>query len=178
MDFQHDYVANAKFEFHRSKTLGDKTFDQLGDTDIHWSYGTTDNSIAIIVKHMVGNMLSRWTHFLTEDGEKTWRNRETEFEDSYSTKKEMQLAWEKGWKCLFDALQSIDATNFDNRIKIRGQEHTIVEAINRQLAHYASHVGQIVLLGKMIKGQDWKSLSIPKGGSEAFNQKLFGKSRT
>jgi hypothetical protein len=115
---------------------------------------------------------------LTEDGEKPWRNRETEFENPYPTKKEMQLAWDKGWQCLFDALESIDATNFDTKINIRGQKHTIVEAVNRQLAHYASHVGQIVLLGKMIKGPEWESLSIPKGGSEAFNQKLFGKSQT
>lgn len=177
MDFQQHFVANAQLEFLRYKTLGDKTFDQLGDMDIHWTFGETDNSIAIIVKHMVGNMLSRWTHFLTEDGEKPWRHRETEFVDPYATKKELQLAWNKGWQCLFDALETIEAKNFDTKIKIRGQEHTIVEAINRQLAHYASHVGQIVLLGKMIKGEDWHSLSIPKGGSEAFNQKLFGKSR-
>ncbi|WP_431160951.1 DUF1572 family protein [Flagellimonas beolgyonensis] len=178
MDFWQNFVASANFEFHRYKTLGDKTFDQLKDADIHWAHGTTDNSIAIIVKHMVGNMLSRWTHFLTEDGEKPWRNRETEFENPYPTKKEMQLAWDKGWQCLFDALESIDATNFDTKINIRGQKHTIVEAVNRQLAHYASHVGQIVLLGKMIKGPEWESLSIPKGGSEALNQKLFGGSQT
>ncbi|WP_228237617.1 DUF1572 family protein [Allomuricauda sp. M10] len=174
MDFQENYPANVKFEFHRYKTLGDNTFAQLSENDIHWAYSESDNSIALIVKHMVGNMLSRWTHFLTEDGEKSWRNREMEFENPYSTKKEMLSAWEQGWECLFSALDSIDSSNFANKITIRGQEHTIVEAINRQVAHYSSHVGQIVLLGKMIKGSDWQSLSIPKGGSEAFNQKMFG----
>lgn len=174
MNFQENYLENVKFEFHRYKTMGDKTFAQLSENDIHWTYSEGDNSIALIVKHMVGNMLSRWTHFLTEDGEKSWRNREMEFEAPYPTKKEMLQAWEKGWQCLFTALDSINPSNFGNKITIRGQEHTIVEAINRQLAHYASHVGQIVLLGKMIRGKDWQSLSIPKGGSKAFNQKMFG----
>ncbi len=174
MDFQENYLANVKFEFHRYKALGDKTFAQLSEKEIHWKYNEGDNSITLIVKHMVGNMLSRWTHFLIEDGEKSWRDREMEFEDPYPSKKEMLLAWEKGWQCLFAALDSINPSNFGNKITIRGQEHTIVEAINRQLAHYASHIGQIVFLGKMIKGKDWNSLSIPKGGSKAFNQKMFG----
>ena len=174
MEFQKNYLSNVLFEFHRYKTLGDKTFAQLSEKDLHWQYSETDNSIAIIVKHMVGNMLSRWTHFLTEDGEKSWRNREMEFEAPYASKAEMLIAWEQGWQCLFDALETVNASNFGNKITIRGEEHTIVEAINRQLAHYSSHVGQIVFLGKMIKGADWTSLSIPKGDSEAFNRKMFG----
>ena len=167
-----------KSEFHRYKTMGDKTFSQLSDPDIQWKYGETDNSIAIIVKHMVGNMLSRWTHFLTEDGEKPWRNREMEFEAPYISKAAMLSDWEKGWKCLFDALESIDSSNFSAKVKIRSEEHTVIEAMNRQLAHYCGHVGQIVLLGKMIKGHEWISLSIPKGGSEAFNKKMFGKDKS
>ena len=178
MDFQENYLANVKFEFHRYKTMGDKTFAQLSDKEIQWKFRKTDNSMAIIAKHMVGNMLSRWTHFLTEDGEKPWRYREMEFEASYPSKDEMLLNWEKGWKCLFDALESIDSSNFATKVKIRDEEHTVVEAINRQLAHYCSHVGQIVFLGKMIKGADWISLSIPKGGSKAFNQKMFGKDKS
>ncbi len=122
---------------------------------------------------MVGNMLSRWTNFLTEDGEKTWRNREEEFKDPYSSKSEMIQAWEKGWQCLFNALNTIDKDNFDSKIKIRNEAHTVYEAVNRQLAHYANHVGQIVFIGRMIKGNEWVSLSIPKGGSEEFNQEKF-----
>ena len=175
MDFPKNFVASAFFEFHRYKTMGDKTFAQLSDDDILWKYSETDNSIAIIVKHMVGNMLSRWTNFLTEDGEKTWRNREMEFEEPYASKEEMVAARDKGWQCLFNALESINSKNFETKVKIRDQEHTVVEAINRQLAHYASHVGQIAFVGRMIKGEQWVSLSIPKGGSEAFNQKMFGK---
>ncbi|MGW9685893.1 DUF1572 family protein [Flagellimonas sp. 2504JD1-5] len=178
MKFQENYLKSVQFEFRRYKTMGDKTFAQLSEEEIHWKYMETDNSLAIIVKHMVGNMLSRWTNFLTEDGEKTWRNREMEFEGEYKSKAAMLEAWEKGWKCLFDALESLNSSNFDSKIKIRAQEHTIVEAINRQLAHYASHVGQIAFLGKMLRGQDWVSLSVPKGGSEAFNKKMFGNSNS
>lgn len=155
--------------------MGDKTFAQLYDEDIHWKYNEGDNSIALIVKHMSGNMLSRWTNFLTEDGEKAWRNRETEFEHPPKSKTEMLAAWEKGWQCLFDALAAINADNFDTYIKIRNEEHTMVEAVNRQLAHYANHVGQIVLLGKMIKGGEWASLSIPKGATGQFNADKFSR---
>jgi len=178
MNFQENYLASVSFEFRRYKTMGDKTFAQIGDADIHWRYAETDNSIAIIVKHMIGNMLSRWTNFLTEDGEKSWRERDMEFEKPFSTKTEMITAWENGWKCLFDALAQIDSSNFHHNIKIRNKEHSIVEAINRQLAHYASHIGQIVFVGKMIQGDDWNSLSIPKGASKAFNKKMFDTDNT
>jgi len=173
MNYQENYIKSALFEFQRYKTLGDKTFAQLSDTDIHWVNSEYDNCVAIIVKHMVGNMLSRWTNFFTEDGEKTWRDRETEFVNSYHSKSEMIQSWEKGWKCLFTALESIDSHNFDSEIKIRGEAHTIFEAVNRQLAHYANHVGQIVYIGRMIKGQIWVSLSIPKGKSTDFNEEKF-----
>ncbi|WP_420322132.1 DUF1572 family protein [Flagellimonas sp.] len=178
MNFQENYLKSVQFEFHRYKTMGDKTFAQLSDEEILWKFKETDNSISIIVKHMVGNMLSRWTNFLTEDGEKTWRNREMEFEGEYRSKTEMVVAWEKGWKCLFDALESIDTSNFEAKVHIRSEEHTIIEAVNRQLAHYASHVGQIAFVGRMIKGNDWVSLSIPKGGSADFNKKMFGSSNS
>lgn len=176
MDYQENYIQSTLFEFRRYKTLGNKTFAQLDEKDIHWVHSQYDNSKAIIVKHTAGNMLSRCTDFLTKDGEKTWRNRETEFNDSCNSKSEMIEAWEKGWKCLFNALTSINSDNFDSPIKIRNEEHTIFGAINRQLAHYANHVGQIVLLGKMIKGNEWVSLSIPKGKSADFNIEKFNKS--
>lgn len=171
MNYQENYIKSAVYEFQRYKTLGDKTFDQLEENDIHWVNNAYDNSMAIIVKHMVGNMFSRWTNFFTEDGEKIWRNRETEFENPYTTKAEMIRAWQKGWQCLFEALESIDSNNFNSKIKIRNESHTVFEAVNRQLAHYANHVGQIVYIGKMIRGKEWVSLSIPKGDSTAFNQK-------
>ena len=173
MDFVKNYLDSSRFELGRYKTLGDKTFAQLGESDILWKYQEEDNSISQIVKHVSGNMLSRWTNFLSEDGEKPWRYRDTEFEEPFTTKTEMIVAWEKGWQCLFDAIASINSDNFNSLVKIRNEEHTIVEAINRQLAHYANHVGQIVLLGKMIKGDSWVSLSVPKGESEVFNKEKF-----
>lgn len=173
MDFVKNYLDSSRFEFGRYKTLGDKTFAQLDEPDILWKYQEENNSISQIVKHISGNMLSRWTNFLSEDGEKPWRHRDTEFEEPFTTKTEMIAAWEKGWQCLFDAIASINSDNFNRLVKIRNEEHTIAEAVNRQLAHYANHVGQIVLLGKMIKGNRWVSLSVPKGESEVFNKEKF-----
>lgn len=162
-------------EFLKYKNYGEKTFAQLSDKDIHWQYSDSDNSIAILVKHISGNMLSRFTNFLTEDGEKPWRHRDTEFENPYHSIEEMQAAWEKGWNCVFSVLDSINKENFDTLIKIRGEDHTITDAITRQLAHYAGHIGQIIFIGKMVKGPDFKSLSIPKGESKAFNARKFKK---
>lgn len=169
-----NYIQSVLFEFNRYKSYGDTTFKQLTEEDIHWSYNQGSNSVALIVKHMVGNMLSRWTNFLIEDGEKSWRNRETEFENPYTNKAEMITAWEKGWHCLFEALNSVNETNFNTSIMIRNESHTIFEAVNRQLAHYSGHVGQIVFIGKLLRGEQWQSPTIPKGGSEAFNKKMFG----
>ena len=175
MDHPKNYLQSVGYEFRRYKKLGDKTFAQLSDDELIWRYSQEDNSIAQIVKHLAGNMLSRWTNFLDEDGEKEWRNRDQEFTDPPSSKEALLDVWEKGWNCLFNALDSIDESNFDSKVKIRTEPHSIVEAINRQLAHYASHVGQIVFLGKMLKGKNWVSLSIPKGESAAFNKAKFGK---
>ncbi|MGB5227011.1 MAG: DUF1572 family protein [Eudoraea sp.] len=173
MNLQADYIKSLLFECNRYKSLGDKTFIQLDDSDIYWKHEGSGNSIAVLVKHIAGNMLSRWTNFLTEDGEKKWRNRDSEFEESYKTKKEMLVAWEKGWNCLFDAIQQINPENFKNKIRIRNEPHTLTQALNRQLAHYSYHIGQIVLLGKTIKGENWVSLSISKGQSKAFNKVKF-----
>ncbi len=173
MNYQEQLIESALFEFNRYKGLCDTTFEQLAEEDIHWQRSETDNSIAIIVKHMVGNMLSRWTNFFTEDGEKPWRDRDTEFENAYKTKKEMIIAWEESWECLFTALATITPKNFDTHIKIRDQQHTVTQAIHRQLTHYAYHCGQIVLLGKMIKQEQWVSLSIAKGKSSNFNKTMF-----
>ena len=173
MNLQEDYLNSLLFECKRYKSLGDKTFIQLDDSDIHWKYDSSGNSIAVLVKHLSGNMLSRWTNFLTEDGEKKWRNRDSEFEASYKTKNEMLVAWETGWNCFFDAIEQINPETFERTIKIRNEPHTLPQALNRQLAHYSYHIGQIVLLGKTIKGENWVSLSIPKGQSKAFNKAKF-----
>jgi len=171
------YLPSIIKQFEYYKGLGDKTFSQLTNKQIHWQYNSESNSIAIIAKHIVGNMLSRWTHFLTEDGEKDWRERDQEFENTYVDKDQMLLDWEKGWKCLFDAISSLQENQLEYIVYIRNQGHTVTEAINRQLAHYASHVGQIVFLGKMIKAEKWQSLSIPIGNSAIYNKEKFAQEK-
>ncbi|MBT8235565.1 MAG: DUF1572 domain-containing protein [Bacteroidia bacterium] len=166
-------MASAIREFERYKALGEKTFERLSEEEIQFTYKEDDNSIAQIVKHLVGNMRSRWTNFLEEDGEKSWRNRDTEFVDPFTNKEELKEAWSAGWKWVFDALAQVNEDNFSSTVRIRQEPHSIIQAIHRQLAHYASHVGQLVYLGKSIKGEQWVSLSIPKGKSEEFNKKYF-----
>lgn len=158
------------------KTVGDKTFDQLNDNQIFWQYNQESNSIAIIVKHIVGNQFSRWTNFLTEDGEKEWRERDDEFINSYTSKKEMIDAWEKGWECYLLALKQLSESDLNCIIYIRKEPHSVLEAITRQLCHYSYHIGQITYIAKMIKNEDWESLSIPKNKSKEFNQKKFSES--
>lgn len=157
--------------------LGDKTFEQIESKDIQWQYNVDSNSMSTLVKHLAGNMLSRWTNFLTEDGEKEWRHRDKEFEFPYFSKDDMINAWNKGWDCLFNAIKPLQEDDLKRIVYIRNQGHTVTEAINRQLSHYAYHVGQIVFLGKMIKGNNWSSLSIPKGKSGEFNKDKFEKDK-
>lgn len=172
-----EYLKSAKKQFEYYKSVGEKTFNQLAESDLFWQYNEESNSIAIMVNHLWGNMKSRWTDFLTTDGEKDWRNRDLEFESVIKSKDELLLKWNEGWECLFDALSDINEQNFDTKVYIRNQEHSIIEAINRQLAHYAYHIGQIVYLGRMIRGSKWKSLTIPKGKSNEFNQAKFKKGK-
>ncbi len=174
---QENYIQSAKKQFEYYKSLGEKTFDQLSEEEIFWQYNAESNSVAIMVNHLYGNMMSRWTDFLTTDGEKEWRNRDSEFESIIQTKEEMLDKWQQGWICLFTALDSINDDNFDTVILIRNQRHTIVEAVNRQMMHYAYHSGQIVYVGRMIRGPQWQSLSIPKGQSEEFNSIKFSKGK-
>lgn len=170
-----NYLQSIKQQFKYYRMLGDKTFVQLNEKDIFWQYDEESNSVAIIVRHMWGNMMSRWTDFLTSDGEKEWRNRDAEFESDIQDKAELIAKWNEGWDCLFQAIDSIDEDNFDTVVYIRNMGHSIIEAINRQLAHYSYHTGQIVFLGKMIKGKEWVSLSIPKGKSTEYNKEKFSK---
>ena len=204
-----DYLNSAKQQFQYYKQLGDKTMAQLNDEQLFWQYNDASNSIAIMVKHLWGNMMSRWTDFLTTDGEKDFRKRDEEFVlrvgpslqgvdtanaegvDNIAKGVDTDIAegvnehsravitekWEQGWACLFTALDSINEDNFDTTIYIRNQRHSIPEAVNRQMMHYAYHVGQMVYLGRMMKGEDWQSLSIPKGNSKAYNAEKFSQEK-
>lgn len=154
------FLDSAIKQFEYYKLLGEKTFDQLSDEDLCWSPSTESNSVATIVKHLSGNMLSRWTDLLTTDGEKEWRNREEEFTQTLLTRQELMNVWQKGWACLLDTLGSLTENDLGQIIYIRNQGHTVVEAINRQLAHYPYHIGQIIFIGKLIRDKDWVSLSI------------------
>ncbi len=174
---EHSYLSSTLKQFEYYKSLGDKTMDQLSFKELQHEFVEDSNSIAIIVKHIVGNMLSRWTNFLIEDGEKAWRHRDSEFEDTFQTKEELKQYWNKGWACLFDAIRPLSHSNLEQIIYIRNQGHTVTEAINRQLAHYSYHIGQLVFLGKLLKGKDWMSLSIPKGKSSTYNQEKFSKEK-
>ena len=154
------------------KELADKTFEQLNEADFHFQPNEVSNSIAIIIQHMAGNMLSRFTNFLTEDGEKEWRNRDTEFEEQQLSREELLQKWEDGWACVLNAINQLTEDDLLQTICIRSEELTVMDALNRQLAHYPYHVGQIVFIGRMIKNKEWLSLSIPKGASDAFNRQM------
>ncbi len=168
-----DYLESVKKQFEYYKLLGEKTFAQLSDAQLFEQYNADSNSIATIVKHLWGNMLSRWTDFLTTDGEKEWRNREAEFKNDITTRAELLAKWNEGWDCFLGTLHTLTEADLMKEIFIRNQGHTVLEAINRQLAHYPYHVGQIVFIGKMLCNEQWTSLSIPKGHSKAFNTDKF-----
>ncbi|MFC0604824.1 DUF1572 family protein [Winogradskyella pulchriflava] len=174
---ENSYLPSVLKQFEYYKSLGDKTIAQLTFVDLQKEFAADSNSVSIIVKHIVGNMLSRWTNFLTEDGEKVWRKRDEEFIDTFKTKEELLLAWNNGWECLFSAITPLKEEDLEQIIYIRNQGHSVTEAINRQMMHYAYHVGQIVFLGKLIKGTKWQSLSIPKGKSLNYNKEKFNKDK-
>lgn len=174
---ENEIIQSLIKQFNYYKTVGDKTFNQLTFDELNLQLHQESNTISTIVKHMVGNMLSRWTNFLTEDGEKTWRQRELEFEPTYQSKEELINAWGSGWKCLFDAITPLSNQDMDRIIYIRNEGHLVSEAIFRQLGHYSYHIGQIAYIGKLIKGKDWKSLSIAKGQSESYNAKKFNQEK-
>ena len=171
------YLVSVRKQFEYYQMLGTKTFEQLSEEQLFWQYEEESNSIAIIVRHLWGNMLSRWTDFLTSDGEKEWRNRDTEFDATIKNRAEVVEKWNAGWECLFDAIRPLEEKDLNQTIYIRNQGHTVVEAINRQLSHYSYHVGQIVFIGKMLRGKEWESLSIPKGGSKTFNASHFAQEK-
>jgi hypothetical protein len=172
MSIETEFLKSAIIRFKEYKTLAEKTFVQLNDEQMHFQPNEVSNSIAIIIQHLHGNMLSRWTNFLTEDGEKEWRRRDEEFEVHQSSKEESLNLWDEGWQVFLDALESLTNEDLLKTITVRTQPLIVVDAINRQLAHYSYHVGQIVYLGRWMKGTDWLSLSIPKGSSQSFNKQM------
>lgn len=175
---ENSYLDSVKKQITYYKSLGDKTFQQLTTEQLFHQVNEESNSIALIIKHIAGNMLSRWTNFFTEDGEKPWRNRDDEFINTFQSKEELLAYWEKGWNCFLDTINTLKEEDLERIIYIRNQGHTVVEAINRQLCHYPYHVGQIVFLGKMLKNKHWNSLSIPKNASENYNENKFSKEKT
>ena len=170
-----DYLSSAIKQLELYKALGERAIEQVPDDHLFWQYNDDSNSIATIVKHLSGNMLSRWTDFLTTDGEKEWRNREGEFDNDIKNRGELLALWNKGWACVFNALNPLTEHDLEKTIYIRNMGHTVIEAINRQLTHYPYHVGQIVFIAKMVCGPNFKSLSIPRGESKKFNDEKFAK---
>jgi hypothetical protein len=168
MTFESGFLKDVIKRFQYYKELGDKTFAQLEGEDFFRQPDPESNSIAVIVRHMHGNMLSRWTNFLTEDGEKEWRRRDAEFSEGGTEHQSIISLWEEGWKCMFDTLEALQPADLTKTVTIRTEPLTVYDAILRQLAHYPYHVGQIVYLGRLYKSSAWKSLSIPKGGSDDY----------
>lgn len=169
-------AALKRFRYYRE--LGDNTFRQLSEEDFFYQPSTESNSIAVIVQHMYGNMLSRWTNFLTEDGEKDWRKRDAEFEILQGSKQAILSNWNNGWNCMFQTLEALTPADLDKTVTIRTEPLTVFDAILRQMAHYPYHVGQIVYLGRLCKNENWKSLSIPKGASSEYLAEVKAKNKT
>lgn len=163
--------------FRYYKGLGEKAIAQLSDEQVLQKPNDASNSIALIVHHLSGNMISRFTEFLTSDGEKPWRDREAEFTEAYPNKAVMMEAWEKGWNCLLGTVEGLRAEDLSRIVYIRNEGQTVMEAVQRQLAHYSSHIGQILYQAKNLKGHGFQSLSIPKGGSADFNKNKFAQDK-
>lgn len=170
-----NYRKDSLASFRNYKKLAERAMEQVNDDEFFRSIDDEANSIAVTVKHIAGNLRSRWTDFLTSDGEKPDRQRDTEFEIVRDTRESLMDSWEAGWKILFEAVGSLKVKDFSRKVTIRGEPHTVAEAINRQLTHYAYHVGQIVLLAKHFRSSEWKTLSVPRNRSEEFNKFLTEK---
>lgn len=177
MEATQSYLESVKKQFLYYKMLGEKAMDQLEPEQLFVAINEDTNSIATIIKHISGNMLSRWTDFLISDGEKEWRNRDAEFENDLQSKDEVLDVWNKGWDVFISTLNSLKPEQLSDIIYIRNEGHTVIEAINRQLAHYPYHVGQIVFYAKQLKNGDWNSLSIPKNKSGNYNAEKFAREK-
>jgi len=162
------FLEESIKSFRGLKSNSEKAMEQLSDSEMHWAFNEESNSIVIIMKHLAGNMISRWTDFLTTDGEKENRNRDGEFEDDFKTRAQLMEFWNKGWQVFLDTLNNLTEADLLKTVYIRKEPHTVIRAIQRQLAHYAYHCGQIVYVAKQIKGKDFKTLSIARGESSKF----------
>lgn len=179
MNIASNYLTATRKIFEYYQTIGRKAILQLTNEQLHRKYHPYDNNAATIIKHMVGNMKSRFTNFLNEDGEKPWRNREMEFVDTLLSKEDILKAWDEGWNLLLDTIDQITEEDLENQIVyIRNIGHSIIEALNRQLGHYAYHTGQLVYLAKSLSGEQWQSVSIPAGESESYNLQKFSQHKT
>ncbi len=172
------YLESVKKQMLYYKTIAEKAMEQLEDNQLFYSANEDTNSISTIINHMSGNMLSRWTDFLTTDGEKEWRNRDAEFVESTATREALLQTWNAGWNCFFNTINDLKPEDLDKIIYIRNEGQTALDAINRQLAHYPYHIGQIVFYAKMLKTNEWNSLSIPKNKSTSYNADKFSKEKT
>ncbi len=172
LQFTTSYIEDSIGLFRYYKQLADRALTQVTDEQMYAQLDQDANSIAIAMQHMAGNMKSRWTDFLSSDGEKPWRNRDNEFERPPATQPELLQLWEEGWACLFDTLQSLTDADLGRTVTIRGEAHSVMQAIHRQIAHYAYHCGQIVLLARHFQHGQWESLSVPRGKSVEFNAKV------
>src|SRR5579883_667685 len=172
LKFTTSYVEDSLAVFRQYKKLAERAIDQVRDDELVRVLDDEMNSIAIIVKHMAGNMRSRFTDFLTSDGEKPNRDRDSEFVEPPASREQLMKTWEEGWSCLFRALEPLSESDLSRTVAIRGEAHSVMQAINRQLAHYSYHTGQIVMLAKHFRATEWKSLTIPRGKSRDFNQRV------
>jgi uncharacterized damage-inducible protein DinB len=172
-EFAELYLQDILARLKMYKSLADDAVAQLDDEHLFAALDEESNSMAVLLKHMAGNMRSRWTNFLTSDGEKPWRQRDAEFMIEEADAKTALLDhWEESWQLVFETVKSLDADDLKRTVTVRGESHTVMEAINRQLTHYAYHVGQIVVLAKHFAAEHWETLSVPRGASEAFNQAM------
>jgi len=174
MDIPAEFVAAAINAFEANKRLADRAVEQVPDEKLHVALDENTNSIAVIMKHIAGNLISRWTDFLATDGEKPGRNRDDEFVDSFSSRAELLEFWERGWACLLTTLKSLKREDLGKAVSVRGEPHSVPLAVERSLGHTCYHIGQIVQVARIHAGKQWTTLTIPRGGSEQFNKNHWG----
>jgi uncharacterized damage-inducible protein DinB len=174
MDIAAEFVSAAINAFEANKRLADRAIEQVPDDKLHATLDANTNSIAVTMKHVAGNLTSRWTDFLTTDGEKPWRNRDDEFTDSFGSRAELLELWEQGWDCLLNTLRSLKREDLEKTVLIRGEPHSVPMALERSLGHTCYHIGQIVQVARILAGEKWNTLRIPRGGSEQFNKTHWG----
>ena len=172
-----ELLSSATTVFRNNKNWADKAIIQVPEEKLHLPLDANTNSIAVVMKHVAGNLLSRWTDFLTTDGEKPWRNRDDEFIDTFTTRDDVMGYWEKGWSCLFSTLDGLQSEHLSKAVTIRGEPHSVPLAIHRSLAHCGYHVGQIILIARIMAGDQWETISVPRGKSAEYNEQVWGETR-